>query len=46
MGGYVGAGVKTGASSMAVWARGMDVTILSTVETLGAVVAGVDVPGV
>jgi hypothetical protein len=37
----VGAGVKTGASSVAMWANGADVTILSVVETLGVVVVGV-----
>jgi hypothetical protein len=41
MGGYVGAGVETGASSAVVWASGMDVSILSTTDTLGVVVAGV-----
>jgi hypothetical protein len=39
--GYVGAGVKTEASSVATWAHGADVAILSTVETLGATVGRV-----
>jgi formylmethanofuran dehydrogenase subunit E-like metal-binding protein len=37
----VGAGVKTRASLTAMWADGADVTMLSAVETLDAVVAGV-----
>jgi hypothetical protein len=41
MGGYVGAGVETEASLVATWACGVDVAILSVVETLGAAVGGV-----
>jgi hypothetical protein len=37
----VGAGVETEASSVVMWARGVDVAILSTVETLGAAIGGV-----
>jgi hypothetical protein len=36
----MGAGVETKASSAAAWASGMDVSILSTAETLGAAVVG------
>jgi hypothetical protein len=41
MGGYVGAGVETKASSVATWAHGADVAILSTTKTLGVAVGGV-----
>jgi hypothetical protein len=41
MGGYVGAGVETEASSAATWARGVDVAILTAVETLGVAVGRV-----
>jgi hypothetical protein len=41
MGGYVGAGVETEASSVATRARGADVAILTAAETLGAAVGGV-----
>jgi hypothetical protein len=41
MGGYVGAGVETEASSAVMRARGADMAILTAAETLGAAIGRV-----